>query len=95
MKRSMTSMTIPELQLEHKKMVDLIQRLDSTCNLQIEELIVDQLQSAHALKFALECQIRNRVPAPALRDDNVLDFGQYKRRIEARNQVSYRTYPHR
>lgn len=80
MKRSLSIMTIPELQAEHKKMAEAIARLKDTR----DETGLMQLASANALKFALECQLRNRVPAPALRDDNVLYFDQYKRRIEAR-----------
>lgn len=80
MKRSLSEMTIPELQIEHKKMLDTIDRLKGTQ----DTTGMFQLESACAFKFALECQIKQRVPAPTLRSDNILDFAQYKRTIEAR-----------
>jgi hypothetical protein len=76
-------MTIPELQLEHKKMVDAISRLEGTK----DPTGQFQLQSARALKFALECQLKARadkLPAPAPLGENVLDFAAFKRRADAR-----------
>lgn len=83
MKRGMTEMTIPELQIEHKRMVAAIARLKDTS----DETGKFQLASANALKFALECQLRGRaerLPAPTPLGENVLDFQQYKRKLEAR-----------
>lgn len=83
MKRSLAQMTIPELQLEQKRMDEAIVRLKDTR----DETGQMQLASARALKFAVECQMRARLdklPAPAPLAGNVLDFAQFKRRIEAK-----------
>ena len=84
MRRHLSLMTIPELHIEHKKMVEAIERLKDTR----DPTGQFQLQSARALKFALECQLKARadkLPAPAPLGTNVLDFAAYKRRNEARN----------
>jgi hypothetical protein len=76
-------MTIPELHIEHKKMVDAIVRLDGTA----DDTGLFQLASARALKFAIECQLKARLdalPAPAPLAPNVLDFEQFRKRREAR-----------
>lgn len=72
-------MTIPELRIEHTKMIDAIARVKDT----EDEISKFQLAGANALKFAIECQIENRytkLPAPAPLGENVLDFASYKRR---------------
>lgn len=81
MKRSLSSMTIDELEIERNKMANAIELLDSTS---YDEAELRQLACAHALKFAIECHIRNRTPVPALRDDNIIDYSKWKQIIEAR-----------
>lgn len=74
MRRHLMEMTLPELQIEHKKMIQAIERLGDTRN----ETGLFQLHSARALKFAIECVIRNRGPAPVTDGSNVVSLSEYR-----------------
>lgn len=76
MKRSISEMTTEELKIERQKMVDTIDRLANTQ----DGIGRYQLNCATILRFAIDCQIRARQPAPAPLSAKVYDMAQFKAR---------------
>lgn len=92
-KRSLSSMTPPELIQELQKMDAAIERLKDTK----DATGLFQLASARALKFAIECQMRSRnlSPAPTPTDVNVISLSEYRLRRASKCQTapSFPTLP--
>jgi len=82
MRRQMLLMSLNELNAELQKMIDALGRLEDSW----DESGIYQKQSALALKFALECIIRERTPAPALTDNVVVSYEQFKAKREAKRK---------
>ncbi len=86
-KHSLSQMSIQELNEELKSMTAAIVRLMDTQ----DPTGKFQLESARALKFAIECQLRHRkqesAPAPML--SNVVSLSEFKARKDQKSaQVS-------
>ena len=78
MKRSISEMTLPELKIEHKKMVDAVARLADTK----DHVGKVQLNCCQALKFAIECQIETVRPAPITDGSNVISLAEFRAKRE-------------
>lgn len=79
MKRSLSEMTLEELQIERRKMVDAIERLEDT----VDTVGRYQHNCATILRFAIDCQLQARMPVPARMPSNIVSFMQFKARREA------------
>ncbi len=75
-RRSLSTMTPPELIAEIAKLEGKIKLLSDTR----DDMELTQLAAARALKFACECQMRGRKlsPAPAPEITNVVSLAEYR-----------------
>lgn len=81
MRSHLFKMSLDQLKVEHQRMVEAIERLKDTQ----DDTGLLQLHSARALKFALECRMRNMGPGPAPEATNVISLSDYRAKLEARN----------
>lgn len=74
MRSYLFKMSLAELKIEHQKIIEAIERLKDTKDV----TGMQQLHSARALKFALECRMRNMAPAPTPGSTNVVSLAAFK-----------------